>query len=208
MNPAILESQVSSDVLHRLREETAPAHRALEAASPLMDPALDGEGYRRYLRASWGFWKPVEDALAASSAASVVPDLESRWKAPLLITDLRFFGESPRTTWPHLEAPPFGDLEGAVGCLYVLEGSTLGGQFLVRHLSRALDLQPPEGLRFLASYGTRVGARWRDFRAGVKRWAEEEPGSAGRAREDRVIAGAQQTFEALGRWFDHCEVSR
>lgn len=54
----------------------------------------------------------------------------------------------------------YAGIGGRLGMLYVLEGSTLGGQVLCRHLADRLQLQPHQ-LRYLAGHGRATGARWR-----------------------------------------------
>lgn len=54
----------------------------------------------------------------------------------------------------------YAGLGGRLGVLYVLEGSTLGGQVLCRQLKDRLQLAPHQ-LRYLAGHGRATGARWR-----------------------------------------------
>lgn len=54
----------------------------------------------------------------------------------------------------------YAGLGGRLGTLYVLEGSTLGGQVLCRHLAHRLQLQPHQ-LGYLTGHGRATGARWR-----------------------------------------------
>jgi heme oxygenase len=49
----------------------------------------------------------------------------------------------------------------ALGMLYVLEGSTLGGRMILRALAERGVHDP--ALQFLDPYGTDTGARWRAF---------------------------------------------
>ena len=80
----------------------------------------------------------------------------------------------------------------AFGCLYVLEGSTLGGRVISRHVQSRLGSDVPRA--FLDAYGSRTGERWQAFRAALA--------GAPRNRDvdARIIAGARATFEAFTAW--------
>ena len=47
----------------------------------------------------------------------------------------------------------------AFGCLYVMEGATLGGQVIGRHVRQTLGVTPETGGRFHAAYGDRTEAQ-------------------------------------------------
>ncbi|HWI55760.1 MAG TPA: biliverdin-producing heme oxygenase, partial [Bacillota bacterium] len=101
---------------------------------------------------------------------------------------------------PHCRAlPPVTQCAEALGTLYVIEGATLGGQFIARHLAARFGLTPANGAAFFHSYGLQVGPRWQQFRAFlVSASAELEQERA------TIIASAQRTFQALDDWlFPH-----
>ena len=52
----------------------------------------------------------------------------------------------------------------------MVEGATLGGQLLRRHLAPRLALTPERGLAYFAAYGDAVGPMWRAFGAAVARF--------------------------------------
>jgi heme oxygenase len=80
----------------------------------------------------------------------------------------------------------------ALGAFYVLEGSTLGGQLITKHLSGAGWL-PAEGLSYFNPYGSRTGVMWRSF----KRWLEIQ---AEHHAANDVVSGARGTFVVLQKW--------
>ena len=77
--------------------------------------------------------------------------------------------------------------------MYVLEGSTLGGQFLTRHFATALSLTPDTGCAFFSGYGPATGPRWAAF---VKLLDALD------APENRAetLDAALETFERLEAW--------
>jgi heme oxygenase len=80
------------------------------------------------------------------------------------------------------------------GCLYVLEGATLGGQIITRHLHASLGLTPETGAAFFAGYGARTGSRWKEFGTHLSAFALQS-GSG-----DAIVASANSTFETLDLW--------
>ncbi|MGD9690968.1 MAG: biliverdin-producing heme oxygenase [Phycisphaerales bacterium] len=83
-----------------------------------------------------------------------------------------------------------------LGVLYVIEGSTNGGQFLSRVLKPALRLESAAGVSSLDPHGPQTGPRWQQFRAAIDALSLS-PGD-----QAAIIDVAGKTFDALGRVFD------
>jgi heme oxygenase len=114
-------------------------------------------------------------------------DYAERRRTPLLKASLRRLG----IPTPSLAtAPRFPALDGcaeALGFLYVIEGSVLGGRTILRSLARAgIDLS---GLDFLDPYGPHTAKCWGRF----VRVIEREVGSA-EARLGQACRGATKGF--------------
>jgi heme oxygenase len=176
-----------------LREETRAQHAQLESANPLPRTEVD---YIRQLENFFGFVEPWERALAQA-----LPDDDfiraGRGKTAWLEQDLDFFGinRARRERLPRVtELPSVASGPEILGVAYVLEGSTLGGQIISRHLEETLGLRDGCGYRYFSSYGPNVGVQWKAFRAELLR--------ASSATNDPVIVrAARHTFEILHRWF-------
>lgn len=50
-----------------------------------------------------------------------------------------------------------------LGALYVIEGSTLGGQILLKRFKETLGVSESEGGKFFSGYGPETGVMWRRF---------------------------------------------
>ena len=83
-----------------------------------------------------------------------------------------------------------------MGCLYVMEGSTLGGKFIARQVQEKLGLSPEAGTAFFSGYGNETGARWKTFREALSRHSAET------GDEALIIEAAEDTFLRLEEWFD------
>lgn len=181
-------------ILRHLRERTREQHEQVEARLPLLRDDVSADAYRDLLVRFHGFYAPLEARLCAvAELAAAGADPAGRRKAPLLARDLAALGVdagAPCTDLPDVSTPA-----RAWGAMYVLEGATLGGQLIRRHLAGVLDLSPENGGAFFAAYGDRVGPMWKAFGAALTAWADAHP-----AAEDEVVAGAADTFARLDAW--------
>lgn len=178
-----------------LRSGTAPEHADLERSLDLLDPDLDRGRLTDVLARMHGFWKSAESGLdtwaARFPADAGQVSWERRRRAGLFETDLATLGAAGADVGPHLPAPTGTD--EAMGRLYVLEGSTLGGALIDRHLATVPDLRGLR-LRAFSPYGPETGAMWHEFR----RAARDRVAAGGDAAT--MVAAARQTFGALARW--------
>lgn len=185
-------------ILQRLREETQESHKRLESRLDLLERALALDGYRDLLGRFYGFYVPVETQLDRL-CQNTLPDLQfpQRRKIHWLIQDLKALGWTGR----QVEAlplcgvlPTLALFPQALGCLYVLEGSTLGGQIISRHLHSVHGIDAETGAAFFRSYGSHVGAMWRAFGAAITSY------EAGQEEETMIIRAACETFATLETW--------
>ena len=94
------------------------------------------EAYCELLRTLWLLHAGYEAAFAAEPWSSSPIDLAARRRSDMLLTDLRVLGASDI---PHIPLDtPVAGLFDAIGCLYVLEGSTLGGQIILHGAAERL----------------------------------------------------------------------
>ncbi|WP_222268696.1 biliverdin-producing heme oxygenase [Modestobacter marinus] len=186
-----------TDVLRRLRTATAVEHRAVEDTLDLLDPQLTRDRLVQVLIAMHGFWRAAEAGLDAwararpDDAAGV--DWSRRRRSHLFAADLAALGvASESVATPDL--PPVADTDEALGRLYVLEGSSLGGVFIDRHLAGLTHFAGAGRLTAFSPYGEDTGSMWHAFRQ-VTRDRVAAGGDA-----DRLVGAAQETFGALAAW--------
>ncbi len=178
--------------LQRLRLETAVDHLAVEGALPLMNEGLDRAEYAACLSRIYGLVAAWEER-----AAAVAPDwmramLAARQRAGLLKRDLEWFDMVEQDEGsPTL--PEMNDLPSLLGTMYVMEGSTLGGQLIARHVEAALDLSEGEGDAYFRGHGKDTGAMWKEF---CEVLANRVPDSDA----DAVVLSAKEMFAVFGAW--------
>jgi len=181
----------------RLQHETAAAHGRLEKQLGLLDPSLDIHRYRAVLETFYGFYVPVEVALTRVAAATPPVGFSLRSRAELIARDLFALGlqAADVAALPRCpDVPLLSCLEDLAGCLYVLEGACLGGQFLAPRLHERLGIAKDRGASFFAGDEERTYARW----SVVLAWLGRLPNEG--ASTTKIIAAAQATFERFAQW--------
>lgn len=176
-----------------LRAQTRSRHERLEELNELPCTPTD---YLTQLATFYGFIAPWEAKLARALPAAD-PIRQGRAKAGWLEADLAYFGFDPAqiAALPRAaELPSTASRPEILGAAYVLEGSTLGGQFIAEHLERTLGLRDGEGYRYFRSYGPTVGAQWQAFRAVLLQASSPQT-------DDVVVHAACRTFDLLQGWF-------
>jgi heme oxygenase len=114
--------------------------------------------------------------------------------AQRIAEDLRWLGAAVPDSWPALVKPPCCAAD-ALGALYVLEGSALGGRVIGRHVSLALGVAPLAGGSFFCSAtADEARGRWQTFCAILERSAGDDDAV------QRVCSAAVAAFETLEVW--------
>jgi heme oxygenase len=185
---------VTSDLFLRLKEETMEAHRQVEERVPVFRPGFSLDDYGRLLESFYGFWAPLETNLGLlESLKDAELDLGTRFKTSLLENDLRILGRDPAAARRCDSLPSVDTFPRAIGCLYVLEGSTLGSRFIARQLEESLQLRDSSGASFFNAYGESTGRRWLAFKSFASARVESE-------QADEVVMAARMTFERFDSW--------
>ncbi|MBP0494631.1 biliverdin-producing heme oxygenase [Pararoseomonas indoligenes] len=169
----------------RLRTETRPDHDRLENGLRLADPGLTPARYRDVLMRFHGFWAGWEPHVAAALGDNDF--FAPRRRLHLLREDLRALGVVPERL-PVCPPPPLRGHGEAMGSLYVMEGSTLGGRVILKRLD---EIGLADGARsYFAGHGEATGPMWRAFLARLEAELDAEG----------VLRGAKATFATLADW--------
>lgn len=191
-------------LLQQLKQDTRRYHEQIERTLDLPARCQSLDGYRRVLAQFYGFYAPVELALAQITGLSnVLADLDQRRKTALLARDLAALGMSDDNlaAIPLCTAlPALPGIPQALGCLYVLEGATLGGQIIARQLHQRLGVTPAGGSAFFSSYGPQTGPMWRAFGEQIVAYAMISASKDDRNAVPDIIAAARETFRAFDHW--------
>jgi heme oxygenase (biliverdin-IX-beta and delta-forming) len=186
------------DIMAKLKSHTVHRHDRVEALMPFFKSTFSLEEYACTLGMFLGFFEPLEQWLAAITRwQSVDVDLASRCRTYRLRIDLRalgFFdddiGRIPRAK----SLPTLPNVYHGLGCLYVLEGSTLGGQVIERELTRRFGIDATCGTSFFHSYAVDVGKTWEEFCTSVSTHVNDP------MKAKAALISAEETFTSLESW--------
>jgi heme oxygenase len=182
-------------ILAELKDATSAHHRKLESEGDIWTMLSSPSRYRHLISRMFGIYLPLESRLQSVQGLSTyLPDISRRWKISMLTADLLVLGVDPRSCLEITDTPDFANVAAAFGCLYVLEGSTLGGQFISRQLHAELGLTPENGCRFFSSYGANVGQMWMTFGQALESFAAAHDGC-----RYEIVESAVATFECFSR---------
>jgi len=195
---------VSSDARQILRQATHDDHVRLNLhplLSGITRPGYSLSSYQLVLAAYYHFYRELEGAIDRALAAGVSAFVyETRRKLDWLVSDLAHFGIDPEAAaWrpaSPVAAITFADEGELLGALYTVEGSSLGGQVIIRHLTAQLGLGPATGGRFFYGYGEETLPLWTQFEAFMNQALIDDT-SRGRAQH-----AARTTFAMMERVLD------
>lgn len=171
-----------------LKERTLDAHRELEALLiTRLKSIKSSNDYVRILKWFYDFYAPLEIQILHQLPRDILPDLPSRRKSELLLNDIESAtGESYEPS--QLNFFPINNTFEALGALYVMEGSTLGGIIIRKMLMKILPADSDRHLTFFGGYGSETGFMWETFKNVLDTYPLDDD------QRDLVINSANQTF--------------
>lgn len=181
--------------LQELKNATRSHHRRVEDVFKIMSPNLTLQKYQFWLGKLYGFYAPLEFALDAY-ATSTSLNCDTRYKSALIIRDLSNLGVSATEIGqlPLCQPiPAVTEINHYLGVLYVLEGATLGGSIISKHLVKTLELANAESLSFFQPYGPDPLPHWQAFQKQLLELTEPD-------NIDMLISTACMTFDCLSDW--------
>lgn len=182
----------------QLREQTAALHGELERRLGLPGSITSLAQYKACLRRFYRLYEPLEISLARfSDWTDIGLELPEQLQSARLAADLQRLGVSPSRLEraPEFCLPYLPDFPHALGALYVMAGSTLGSQIILRHLTTILGSEIAGADAFFSGHAEHTGTRWSMVRNSLDGYGAAEPGNI-----PNVIEGAQETFRAIGIW--------
>ena len=170
---------------------------------PLMAPGLTLNAYKGVLRALFPILHTWELWAAQHAPDSFEPLLASRRRSHLLREDLHFLGDEAvpamaeegainwdRVTGGESQLRDSGEFAAAYfGAVYVVEGSTLGGRLIARHVEPWLGLNDGQGAAYFRGHGEKTGALWHATAQAISAVPERYA--------EILIASARRTFQTF-----------
>lgn len=177
-----------------IKEATKVAHQQLEKTVVLrLKEIRSASDYADFLKHFYAYFYAVEQAITPFITPEVLADYPKRRNSSYLQQDIEDLG-GDLTVLPPAKAPVIGNAAEAMGALYVLEGSIMGGPYIVQML-RKYGMET--GFSFFSGYGEDTGRMWAAFTTALNAVATSPE------LEKAVMAKAEETFGRFGGCFVH-----
>lgn len=178
-------------LIEQIRSATRSEHESLEQTLlPYIASIRSTKDYGRLLQAFNGYLFPVQERIMSFIDDEQVPDIAERRNARLLTDDLKALDQESNSVFCE-DLPPISSFPEAVGALYVMEGSTLGGKIIARMISQKLGGN--EGLQFFTGYGGNTGSMWKKFVDNLEHL--QHPNHNG-----TIVESVRKTFSLFDKW--------
>jgi heme oxygenase (biliverdin-IX-beta and delta-forming) len=186
----------SSIFLQRLRSKTANSHRLIEqnsASQFLISKEVTIVQYADYLKSLYGFVYGFEKMVFPILKHHQLLQINDRKKSHFIQADLAMLNQTAAQPYvsDELFSTHYPTAAAAFGGMYVLEGSTLGGQIISKHLSKILGAAVAGKTTYLSAYASHTGTMWKSF---LQLLCEA---AASNNNEAEIIESAVNTFALL-----------
>lgn len=176
-----------------LKEQTQANHQQLEKRLVAQIKSLTSkEDYIKLLQLFYGYFGGLEERINLFIDQSIIPDYANRRKTESIATDISHLGSKPEQKATGNDLPEINNAQQALGALYVIEGSTLGGSIISKMISGKLHLN--EGLSFFNSYGENTHQMWALF----KNILNKQPADS----QPLVVEAANNAFLKFKHWIE------
>jgi heme oxygenase len=188
--------QTARKLLDELRTQTEEHHRRTEAAFDLRAACASKDAYVKLLTKMLSLYRPLEKKFDSLDFKSVGIDWPSRRKVPLLEKDLIALGASMNVPEVSIVGLSLDTVARALGALYVIEGSTLGGQYIRKAVGKMLNLDASNGCAFFIGYDDQTRPMWDAFTQAGNAYGEQHPSEI-----EPSVGAAKATFELFEKTF-------
>lgn len=177
----------------RIKEETKKPHQELEKIVVLKLKGIRSEAdYADFLNSFYSYFKIVEQATAQFITNEVLSDYTERRNSDYLKSDIEELGFQIKPLIGDLPKPEINSLPAALGAMYVMEGSIMGGPIIVEMLKK---YGVTKGFSFFSGYGSETGKMWSAFVAVLNANAAAEDA------QQSAINAANDTFAKFQAYF-------
>lgn len=186
-------------ILAKIREKTLNFHDDFTSwAANILNGTISLEQYKFVLKTFYGFYYPLEEKIySLEDVNNLELSLEKRRKTRLLVKDMKALGitETEIDSIPLCEKlPTLNSAAQALGCMYVVEGATLGGQIIAKKLYEIFDIKQDNGCAFFNSYNEELRPLWTEFCDVLNKYADytqiEEP----------IVESSINTYHSFNDW--------
>lgn len=189
--------------LHNLRTNTSQLHQSLEKlplSQKLTAKDLSVKDYIEYLMLMKEVISYTEKNIFPF-VANVITDINERRKLPLIESDLQYFN-APVNLISDFNYETSSEVNEAfaLGIMYVIEGSSLGGRVLFKNAATILNVTEEKGGSYFAGYQSKTGSMWKMF---LDKLCEYEQKTN---NEVEIINGANVAFKSIYNFMNKADI--
>lgn len=195
----MMDSTITAGFLDKLRLETSQLHKQLESLSiskAIISNDITVDVYAKYLSLMKDVVRDVENKIFPL-ISHAISNSDSRRKLSFIVNDLTVLGCNSAEIKTDFDAD--FDVPFAMGIVYVMEGSTLGGRVILKNIEKNLGYNANNGAQYFAGYKENTGLFWKSFLSDFIQFEENNNCS------DAVIAGANFAFNTIYTHFSKNE---
>ncbi|MGH2623574.1 MAG: biliverdin-producing heme oxygenase [Sphingobacterium sp.] len=178
----------------QIKHQTKDGHQTLEKlVVQRLKSIQNNEDYADLLKYFYAYFLNLEKGIAAQIPPSLSVFFQHRRNANHIAQDIKELGFSLENL-PQTELPPIINKNQAIGALYVLEGSIMGGPYIVKMLQqRGIE----KGFNFFNGYGEQSGQKWGEFTGIINSEIADENDI------EETILSAKNTFQQFTNTFNN-----
>lgn len=188
---------ITINLLEQLKSETLSNHQELEKNLILKLKGMRTlEDYIHILQIFYAYFGALEDQINEHIGTDQLSDYAERRKTLSIKNDILALNGVVPEKAAAADLPVIQNVLQAFGALYVIEGSTLGGQVISKMIAKQLPLTNGEGISFFTSYGEETMAMWNSFKLVLESHANNME------QADVITESANETFQKFKVWME------
>ena len=183
-------------ISEEIKKATVQSHRVLEKlVVDQIRSIATSKDYAHLLGLFYSYFGALELMIDQHISTQYFPDLNDRRKADLISKDLERLGEQvPKRSGPKF-LPVVNNNYRALGALYVIEGSSLGGRYIAKMIQDKLP-DTTNGFLFFVGYGDKTNEMWDRFKNNL----DSIPVNQDEIKS--ILSGASDTFLKFAEWIN------
>lgn len=182
---------------HLLKQATRINHQQLEKAVVQKIKKIETrKDYIELLQHFHGYFGALEEKIDRLVVDGLDEHQFQRRKATRLANDIETLGGTVKEKASEDDLPSIENYYQALGALYVIEGSTLGGRVIVNLVKKQLKDPTDKGFSFFNGYGDETENRWAAFKNLLDEALNNKDG------KKQLLEAADATFEKFKAWIE------
>ncbi|MEO8820787.1 MAG: biliverdin-producing heme oxygenase [Ginsengibacter sp.] len=181
----------------QLKQLTKRNHQQLEKLLiPHLRSVSTNKEYIQLLQIFYGFFGALEEKIKYYVGKEQLPDFTERRKTESIANDIQIMGGTIPEKAKGTDLPQIKNHLQALGALYVIEGSTLGGKIISQMMVKQLNLPDNKGVSFFSGYGADTERMWNSFKKILDNQYKNS------AEADLIVKTANDTFLQFKLWIE------